>query len=372
MLSSLLRSLCSGTHELCGSTSSFAYQGTNCHAVLGTARSVPCVPAPARPWHHRRMWYQTSSHPLLARFDPTPSIAVPIASPHAPIIRIQCCLQRATFAYLNHCSQRGTAVVPTMALLEMAAAAGQLLVSREQTDNPVALVGLAVREPAALLDARDHVLLSCHINPASGNVAVGLSELSAVAASDNARARLRPFNDALCSLGQPRLRTTRRHRMLHLPGVNTFSAPVGLLFNDDNDCYWIHPAAAEASFHILTALWPSRRPLLGAVLAASAACVTMRRLRRGRTAVGAAQQSAVEPLACDTGLEGQARACFSTRNSQLKHDASYLPRTPQQRSNLTVCWRRLCTMQQEPIWCGFLLCMRPGTYTLCIHMYCVQ
>lgn len=54
-----------------GSVSSFAYQGTNSHAVLATASGWPPVGA-IRPqpwvWHRSRLWYQVTSHPLVWSF----------------------------------------------------------------------------------------------------------------------------------------------------------------------------------------------------------------------------------------------------------------------------------------------------------------
>ncbi len=41
------------------SVSSFAYQGTNAHCVLGRAgQNTTAVAVPAAPWQNRRFWFQ--------------------------------------------------------------------------------------------------------------------------------------------------------------------------------------------------------------------------------------------------------------------------------------------------------------------------
>lgn len=130
-------SLVCSTPEMHGSVSSFAYQGTNSHAVLGMTCPMSCTAPQTWLWQRRRLWYQISSYPLLSQFSRGQSgtaTATALAN-----IRMQCSLQRPALSYLLQHSVCGQALVAPTVLLEMAAAAGQLLWSQEEINNPVAL-----------------------------------------------------------------------------------------------------------------------------------------------------------------------------------------------------------------------------------------
>lgn len=85
--------LCSGDQVL-GSVSSFAYQGTNSHAVLATTWPVPLAAPKPWVWQRRRLWYQATSHPLLQRAN------VGLAGGTPTEARMQCSLRRASLGYL--------------------------------------------------------------------------------------------------------------------------------------------------------------------------------------------------------------------------------------------------------------------------------
>ncbi|KAK9803996.1 hypothetical protein WJX72_011444 [[Myrmecia] bisecta] len=92
--------------------SSFAFQGTNAHAVLcnGTSTAAPQL-TPSRLWHHKRFWHSPACHPLLYR--------AMTAAGNASV-RLQSPLQRPQLAFLVDNVVQGSVVFPATALFEMA------------------------------------------------------------------------------------------------------------------------------------------------------------------------------------------------------------------------------------------------------------
>ena len=150
--------------QLCGSVSSFAYQGTNSHAVLGPVAAVPLAQPQGWQWQRARLWYVATAHPLLLRFL-RPARAV------AREVQVQCSLRSGALAWMHEHAVQGRAAAPNSVLLEVASAAGQLLWSSERTHNPVVVASAAFQQPLLLAPAADG-LLTCSVSAATGAVAV--------------------------------------------------------------------------------------------------------------------------------------------------------------------------------------------------------
>ena len=303
-----------------GSVSSFAYQGTNSHLVLGaapaTACDVPyiaaaeCSPLKAPPphwlWQRSRLWYQPTAHPLLHQFARR--------ALGGTTIRMQCQLAQAALSYLRDHSVQGRGVAPNSLLLEMAAAAGQLLWSTERSDNPAAVVAATFQQPLLLplgTSAAADPLLTCTITPASGTVALSSQallpnsqaappvhmqgRLHNIAALQTAPQLLLPAHSIPPAAN--RWPSNRLAAMLLAgasPGMGVSSSSAAfaavLAGQHAHTGYFVHPAVADASLQLAAAL---RAPGSSGVaemlvLAAMGAYAPMVQLSAGSAGAGAA------------------------------------------------------------------------------------
>ncbi|KAL4433580.1 hypothetical protein ABPG75_000021, partial [Micractinium tetrahymenae] len=151
--------------ELHGSVSSFAFQGTNAHAVLGLPGLAVIRTPRAEPWQRNRLWYQAPPHPLLQHFKGL-SRPPTSAAPHA---WVQCSLCQPALSYLLDHSLQGLAVLPSTLLLEMAWAAGETLRPEAPTANPVAVSGASFHHQFVLESGAQSVI-TCGVAVGSGAV----------------------------------------------------------------------------------------------------------------------------------------------------------------------------------------------------------
>lgn len=148
-----------------GSVSSFAFQGTNAHAVLGLA-SLAVVRTPqAEAWQRSRLWYQAPSHPQLQHFRGL-SRASTSAEPYA---LVQCSLHQPAMSYLLDHSLQGVPVLPSSVLLEMAWAAGRMLCLDTPNSNTVAVCGASFHHQVAL-DSSTLAVTTCGVAVGGGAV----------------------------------------------------------------------------------------------------------------------------------------------------------------------------------------------------------
>eukprot|EP00887_Chlorella_sp_A99_P003342 scaffold26.g3342.t1 len=155
---------CAVGSQVVGSVSSFAYQGTNSHAVLSAfPPAASWTLAPPQPWQRIRLWYQVTSHPLLWSFA---AFSAP------PAVCMECPLGRPALAWLADHSMQGRSLVPGTVLLEMASAAGQLLLSAEQVRNPTAAINATFLQPLALAECATDAVLVCSIQLPAGAAAI--------------------------------------------------------------------------------------------------------------------------------------------------------------------------------------------------------
>lgn len=256
---------------MAGGVSSFAYQGTNCHAILAAACRVPLVRPQSWVWHRTRLWFQATSHPLLQQAH--------LEAPPAAVgsLQVQCSLRQPALAYLMDHSVHGRAAAPSSLLLEVAAAAGQLLCSAEQAHNPVAVTGAAFQQPL-LLAAPSQGIVGCSIQPVSGTVRLGsATHTPGAAAAVSATAQLQSLepSSAAAQEQQQSSATAAAAACSHTAGTpnNALRAAAALLGSNSSSGpsssaafaailtdqqrhtgYWIHPAVADASLHLAAAL----------------------------------------------------------------------------------------------------------------------
>jgi hypothetical protein len=310
---------CSGSEEMRGSVSSFAYQGTNSHVVLGAAGSLALKAPQPWLWQRSRLWYQVTSHPLLLRFSLSrgalpPRPAGGVAGGEA---RVQCSLRRPALSYLADHSVAGQAVAPNALLLEMASAAGQLLRSQERLDNPVAVAATAFQQPLLLLPAgASEALVTCSISAASGAVAVSSRAApTSQAAPVHMQAQLlvmRPAGpagkpaaagttddeaakEAASPPAAPRFSPRVTAALLSGSiGAATGSASAAfaavLTEQQQHTGYWVHPAVADASLQLAAALQAPAGASSAEMLVSAAvgAYAPMRQLAAGGATAGAA------------------------------------------------------------------------------------
>ena len=130
--------------------SSFAFQGTNAHAVLCNLphSAGPALPAShkatAALWRRSRFWFVPHMHTLLHRCT--------VAAPGIQTMEMQLSteLARSSLAYLQDHQIRGRVLLPGAAMFEMAASVGRVLARLGDAGLPAILnVGLSV--PLVLL-----------------------------------------------------------------------------------------------------------------------------------------------------------------------------------------------------------------------------
>ena len=258
-----------------GSVSSFAYQGTNCHAILAAACRVPLARPQPWVWQRSRLWFQATSHPLLqqARWG-TGLMMSAVAAAAAGSVQVQCSLGQPALAYLRDHSMQGRVAAPNSLLLELAAAAGQLLGSQDHAHSSVAVTAAAFQQPL-LLATPSQGIVECSVQLGSGAVRLSSpAERGRAAAAVHATARLQTTEAADESADeQPAAANTcaARHpcaaALLGSIGMGgSSSAAFAAILTDQHrhTGYWIHPAVADASLHLAAAL---RAQAAGSIMA---------------------------------------------------------------------------------------------------------
>lgn len=272
--------LACSTTEMLGGVSSFAYQGTNCHAILAGACCVPLASPQLGVWQRSRLWYQATSHPLLQQAV----FAAPLAAAAAGV-HVQCSLQQPSLAYLMEHSMQGRTVAPNSLLLELAAAAGQLLCAPERMHNPVAVAAAAFQQPL-LLAGPSQGIVDCGIHPSSGAVSLATpAEPNSTRTAVHAAARLQTSEPAdgpkvdqqhlSAAAGTSCHTAATAQSMNHIAAAllghlasagssgssssgmgGSSSAAFAAIRTDQHrhTGYWIHPAVADASLHLAAAL----------------------------------------------------------------------------------------------------------------------
>jgi acyl transferase domain-containing protein len=138
--------------------SSFAFQGTNAHAILvtseGTAAMVPIVPSlPAQTWQRRRFWFTVVSHQMLGR-------CTAVNLPQKTAV-LQLNLRAAHLSYLQDHRVKGRALFPAAAMLEAALGAVGTAHQTPADGDVVALTGVGISAPLVMaVDAEHQVAIN--------------------------------------------------------------------------------------------------------------------------------------------------------------------------------------------------------------------
>lgn len=222
-----------------GSVSSFAYQGTNSHAVLEATSQFCEKPAQQQAWQRKRLWYQLTSHPLMGKFS------------YEDMACVQCSLQRPVLCYLFDYNVQGQIVAPAPFLLEMASAAGLLYCQIEwhhgQGHHPALLSNVLIGLPLHLdASASAPTVLSVILKNGAMKLASSKSHLQA-------HMRTCQSNQS----GQPCYTAAEQERSGLLPTFvasdigssnPAFGTGCGPRFEDTG--YMVHPAVCEACLQL--------------------------------------------------------------------------------------------------------------------------
>ena len=158
-----------------GGVSSFAFQGTNTHAVLSAVPGVSAHPTDvsgglAGVMQRHRLWVLPKPHSLLTVAQTDPSI-----------VTMQCQLNDPRLTFLLHHRVMGRALFPAAGMLEAAAAAAKTLLGDQSSDHMWAckVSDMVIAAPLQLASvqpghkASAAVLLQTSVNATTGSVQIG-------------------------------------------------------------------------------------------------------------------------------------------------------------------------------------------------------
>lgn len=156
--------------DACHGLSSFAFQGTNAHAVISqAAASQLALPSQelTPPWHNSRFWYMPQVRTLLQQASMSPALNAQQLE-----VRFSIVTASSSLAYLMDHQIKGRVLLPGAAMFEMAAsAAGTLLDSSAQQQADMALLNITLHAPL-VLEQHANVILSCSVVSVTGRLSV--------------------------------------------------------------------------------------------------------------------------------------------------------------------------------------------------------
>ncbi len=313
-----------------GSVSSFAYQGTNCHAILAAACRMPLARPQPWVWQRTSLWFQITSHPLLQQARWGSRMMAPAVSAAASV-QVQCSLGQPALAYLMDHSVQGRVAAPNSLLLELAAAAGQLLSPHDQTHSSVAVTAAAFQQPL-LLATPSQGIVECSVQLGSGAVRLSSpAEPGRAAAAVHATAQLQTIEAAnqqadqqrrssaaaagtfaaQCSVPSSTSALLGSRTSAGLSSIGTggsSSAAFAAILTDQHHHtgYWIHPAVADASLHLAAAL---RAQAAGSVTAPRVSAAVGVYAPLQHLAACVAHAAAVAGLGSQTSSHGLSSGC---------------------------------------------------------------
>ena len=157
-----------------GGVSSFAFQGTNAHAVLSAAPAEPAGPEETsdKLIHKQRHWVLPSCHCLLTA-----------AHTHGGTVVMQCQLGDARLAFLLDHQVMGRALFPAAGMLEAAAAAARTILSGQSSDALWACTvsDMVITAPIQLTSTHTSQMHTAALLQTSINVATGAAQISSAA-----------------------------------------------------------------------------------------------------------------------------------------------------------------------------------------------
>ena len=247
--------------------SSFAFQGTNAHAIIQEAHDQAAVASSKlSTWAHQRVWLAPPTNPFLQRL-----VASGGRGSRRPHATIETALVAPRLAFLREHMIKGIQLVPAAAFLEIATAATGMLLNSTILDTTA--IGSAVFATPMLLGGRKESgavsKLICTVNLASGTVEVA-SLQHASASGSHHRAH---FYAALASIAAPPKeiincgvsavtgnQALSLGSLLFAPSQTTQSlsgrtkvgpaALAAVAIPSDSNSFHAHPAATEAAVFI--------------------------------------------------------------------------------------------------------------------------
>lgn len=230
-----------------GSVSSFAYQGTNSHAVLAAAGDFYAKSVQQHAWERKQLWFQMNCHPLLMQFG------------YEGTARVQCNLQRPALSYLSDYTVNGQPLAPPTLFLEMAAAAGQLCTSWQAV--PITLLAVTIGIPLHLnASSFATTVLSVVLDHVAGKLTNQQQSTPRMSAA-HLQAQLQCIHGR--QIGQS---CSYAGRQRNLPicaasAISTFDQAFGVACGTpyEDSGYLVHPAISDACLQLQAAL----RQLIG-------------------------------------------------------------------------------------------------------------
>ena len=187
-----------------GGVSSFAFQGTNTHAVLSAVPGVAAHPtdvsgALAGVMHRHRLWVLPKPHSLLTHAQADPSTVI-----------MHCQLNDSRLAFLLHHQVMGRALFPAAGMLEAAAAAAKTLLGDQSSDPMWACTvsDMVIAAPLQLASFQSRqtasaVLLQTSVNTATGSVQIGSISTATPQLLHHARCTVSMASKAQAAMAQP-------------------------------------------------------------------------------------------------------------------------------------------------------------------------
>ena len=244
-----------------GSVSSFAYQGTNSHAIVATSSVTSLLPeVPTSHWRKTRMWFQITCHPLLMRFS---------SANQWGEVRFEAPLGRAGLHYLLDHGVLDRHIAPSSLLLEAATATGHVLAgSPDQGQFSVAVAKATFSAPLQLGPATQGHHAACAVNPSTGALSLSTYGSGTAIPSHHMSASLQvmakePRQNTNAAEKQPKV--VAKKPEVKVPSATIAAAmatPVApsnafamiLAHQQTHTGYWLHPTVAETSQQLSVAL----------------------------------------------------------------------------------------------------------------------
>ena len=166
-----------------GGVSSFAFQGTNTHAVLSAHPGGPAHPTDvsgglAGVMHQHCLWVLPKPHSLLTLAQTDPST-----------VTMHCQLSDPCLAFLLDHRVMGRALFPAAGMLEAAAAAAKTLLGDQSPNHTWACTvsGMTIAAPLQLASASAAILLQTSMDLATGSVQIRSTSAATAQLLHNAR-----------------------------------------------------------------------------------------------------------------------------------------------------------------------------------------
>lgn len=235
--------------------SSFAFQGTNAHALLrqvvadgaGVVESSKLAT-----WSRRRVWVAPPCNPLMQMF----SLGAGKRGKQQHVL-LEGRLATPRLAFLQDHRIKGMTLAPAAAFLQAAAESAAMLINRNSLPD-CAFVHAVLALPMVLSGAQAARRVLCNVNLTSGTVEIGSLQMA-----DRSRQRAHFYAGIARALPEeehsPTRRTTTKRLTLKLQLLGEQSEDadhtvIGSVASADGATgFLVHPAVAEAAVHVCVA-----------------------------------------------------------------------------------------------------------------------